>query len=128
MICNWKIMAEHRLIDYENMKRAKENLPQEIARCKEPKAGEDPLDLVAKKLFLRERLRQVKRWLAVTQKGLAVLTPEERLVVQLLYIMPRKGNLTRLCDMLDCAQSTVYRRRDKALQKFTMALYGRDTL
>ena len=65
------------------------------------------------------------RWLDVTHKGLGVLTPEERLVVQMLYIMPKKGNVARLCDLLDCGQSTVYRRRDKALEKFTVALYGK---
>ena len=121
---HWKAMAERRLLDYETMKRAKENLPVELARYKEPRDGEDRLDMIARKLFMKERLRQVKRWLDVTQKGLAVLTPEERLVVQLLYIMPQKGNVDRLCEMLDCAQSTVYRRRDRALQKFTVALYG----
>ena len=121
----WKAMAQRRLLDYETMKKARESLPLEIARYKRPAEGEDPLDVIAKKLFLRERLRQVKRWLAVTEKGLSALDPQERLVVQLLYIMPKKGNVGRLCGMLGCEQSTVYRRRDRALQKFTAALYGK---
>lgn len=124
MMPYWKTMAQRRLLDYETMKRAKENLPQEIAAM-HTQPGEDPLDIVAKKLFMRERLRQVRRWLQLTHKGLQVLTPEERVVVQMLYIMPRKGNVTRLCDILDCGQSTVYRRRDRALEKFTVALYGK---
>lgn len=121
----WKAMAQRRLLDYETMKKARESLPAELARCKKPGAGEDPLDVIARKLFLRERLRQVKRWITVTEKALSALDPQERLVVQLLYIMPKKGNVGRLCGMLGCEQSTVYRRRDRALQKFTVALYGK---
>ena len=122
----WKDAAERRLTDYESMKKAKEMLPQQIARYKTPQPGEARLDMIAKKIFMRERLRQVKRWLDVTQKGLQVLTPEERLVVQMLYMMPGKGNVAKLCDVLNCGQTTVYRRRDKALEKFTMALYGKN--
>ena len=127
MMEKWRTMAIARLMDYETIKQAKKNLPEEIARCSVPKdAGKEArLDCLAQKLYLRERLRQVGRWLDVTHKGLGVLTPEERLVVQMLYIMPKKGNVARLCDLLDCGQSTVYRRRDKALEKFTVALYGK---
>ncbi|MCD7860112.1 MAG: hypothetical protein LUH51_08170 [Firmicutes bacterium] len=36
----------------------------------------------------------------------------------------RGGNVDRLCGDLACEQSTVYRKRDKALRHFTIALYG----
>ena len=121
----WRQMAERRLMDYETMKKAKDTLPEELSRRKLPKEEEARMEMMAQKLFLKERLRQVSRWLDVTRKGLGALDPQERLVVQLLYIMPEKGNVGRLCEILNCGQTTVYRRRDRALKKFTKALYGR---
>jgi len=37
---------------------------------------------------------------------------------------PAKGNVERLCVELYTEQSTVYRRKDVALRKFTIAMYG----
>lgn len=125
MMSYWKNMAIHRLSDYEKMEQALSQLPMVIAsyRCMGSKG--EKLDAMAKKTTLRQRLGAVEQWLKLTDKGLRVLTPEERLVLQMLYIAPQKGNIQRLCGLLECEQSTVYRRRDKALEKFTVAMYGR---
>jgi hypothetical protein len=53
------------------------------------------------------------------------LTPEERLVLLRIFILPESGSIQRLCDELNVEQSSVYRKRDKALEAFTLALYGR---
>lgn len=66
----------------------------------------------------------MKHWLFVADRGLAALLPDEKLILQRLYLHPEKGALERLCSELGVEQSTVYRKRDQALQRFTVALYG----
>lgn len=58
------------------------------------------------------------------EKALATLSPEDRMVLQLMVISPAKGNSERLCNVLGCEISTVYRRRNKALQNFYDGLLG----
>lgn len=58
------------------------------------------------------------------EKALAVLTPEDRLVLQLLDIAPAIGNGAKLCELFGCEIATVYRRRNRALQRFSEALFG----
>ena len=56
--------------------------------------------------------------------ALAVLDDEERLILDKFYIHRAKGNVGDLCERLNVEQSTVYRKRDNALRRFTIALYG----
>jgi len=58
------------------------------------------------------------------ERGLTALDADERLVLWMLYIQPAKGNIDRLCGELCVEQATIYRKRDKALHRFTLALYG----
>ena len=73
---------------------------------------------------LADRLEKTEKTLAVIKRGLAVLTPEERLVLSRFYIYREKGNPQRLCQALGVEQSSVYRRKDKAVDKFAEAIYG----
>lgn len=45
------------------------------------------------------------------------LTPEERLVLDMLVRHPAKGNVQKLCQILEVEESSIYRRREKALGK-----------
>lgn len=58
------------------------------------------------------------------KEGLAVLTPEERLVLDRFFIHPEKGAADRLAGDLHLDVKTVYRRKDAALLHFTISLYG----
>ena len=49
--------------------------------------------------------------------GLQALTPVQRLVVEKLCIHPAVGNAERLCEILGCEKTTVYRHRTKALEQ-----------
>ena len=73
---------------------------------------------------LQWRLEQAQNWLACTDRALAVLSKEEKLVLHRFYISPEKGSIERLCNELGLESSSVYRKRDKALRHFTVALYG----
>ena len=114
---DWKISAITRLKEYDAMTAAAENLPAGLALCRRENRQQ-----------LHSRLNNARQWVALTNRALGALTPQEQLVLRLLYIAPQKGNVNRLCELLECEQATVYRRRDKALQKFTMALYGKPLL
>lgn len=111
---DWKISAITRLKEYDAMTAAAQNLPTGLALCRRETRQE-----------LHSRLNNARQWVALTNRALGALTPQEQLVLRMLYIAPQKGNVNRLCELLGCEQATVYRRRDKALQKFTMALYGK---
>ena len=63
-----------------------------------------------------------RRQLAAMDRALGVLTPEERLVIQMLDIRREKGNPARLCEILQKEKATVYRKREKALGKLCRVL------
>lgn len=110
----WKNSAVTRLREYDVMAAAAENLPVALTLCHRQERRE-----------LHTRLDTARQWVALTDRALGALTPQEQLVLRMLYIAPQKGNIARLCELLDCEQATVYRRRDRALEKFTTALYGK---
>lgn len=141
---NWKTEALERLARYDAMRQAKINLPEEIKRLEmeayslrgksmetEPvkSCGSRPEDAMLTNLVYRqelaESLDQVERWLQVTNRALAALTPEEKIILHRLYMYPEQGSLNRLCGELQVEKSSIYRKRDAALQKFTYSLYGR---
>ena len=128
---------------YDIMRQALRNIPEEIARLKEEstalrKASLDAVhvrggggcreDALINNLVQQQELelslRQVRQWLNVADRGLLALDADERLILQHLYLYPQKGALDRLCSELGLEQSSVYRKRDQALHRFTAAIYG----
>lgn len=139
----WKDEAMEKLRRYDAMGMAQQNIAREIDRLKEqavairradPEAtpvrssggryDEELMNNIVKRQELAWTLKQVKLWLANTERGLLALNEEERLILQRLFLYPEKGALERLCMELGMEQSTVYRKRDQALERFTIALYG----
>ena len=70
-----------------------------------------------------QNLESQRRQLQATEEALQELTPEERLVAQLLFLAPQRGNVERLCELLQVEQSSIYRRRQSVLNKLTRILY-----
>lgn len=79
---------------------------------------------IARREELMVAMKIVKVWVEMVDKALAILNDEERLVLRRFYINPARGNVERLCGELGVEQATVYRRRDAALRRFCIALYG----
>ena len=73
---------------------------------------------------LKRRLKEARLWVSMVDKALDVLDDEERQVIERLFIHPMKGAMALLSEQLDIDKTTVYRRRDNALGRFTIALYG----
>lgn len=140
---NWKTEAMEKLRRYDAVRRAAVNIPLELSRLKaeytavgsgmpELLPGGDGFrnkeDWLMSNIVFRQELQQSLeqsiQWLDVTNRALGALDPEERLVLHHLYMYPQADALEQLCQKLEVEKSSVYRRRDKALQKFTLALYG----
>lgn len=73
---------------------------------------------------LKRRLEEARSWVDQVDKALAVLSDEEKMVLERLFVHPAKGAMPALSEQLNIDTTTVYRRRDKALRRFTIALYG----
>lgn len=140
---NWKLEAEEKLRRYPAMRQAIRSIPEEIKRLEEQantiraartdtvsshggvSRGEDRLlNNMAERQELEWALENADRWLKNTDRALKTLSREERTVLSRMLIYPEEGAAQRLCMDLGVESSSIYRRRDNALRKFTLALYG----
>ena len=140
---NWKAEATEKLRRYDAMRLATINIPEEIQRLeldaqsiRSARADSTPikgggnrreealLSNIVHRQELALTLQQAQIWLKTTDRAMTALSNEERLILHRLYIYPEKGSLERLCSELEVEVSSIYRRRDKALQRFTLAFYG----
>ena len=140
---NWKFEAIEKLKEYTARKNAIVSIPEEIKRLEEDAqriraastdatpvqgGGSAREDMLLSNIVLREelqrRLSDAQRWVDIVDAGFAVLSDEDRLVLDRFYIHPMRGNVDRLCDDLAIEKAAVYKRKEKALRRFTVALYG----
>lgn len=140
---DWKALAREKLRRYSAMQMSLANIPQEIERLKlegqsirssrtdgTPVMGggsgreEAMLNNIVHRQELGLTLKQAQLWKQTVDQALSVLSESEQLILRRLYIYPTKGSLAILCKELSCGKSSIYRRRDDALYKFTIALYG----
>lgn len=140
---NWKKEAVEKLRGFDAMRQSLVSLPEEIRRLesmarglrgattdKNPVKGggsrrEDALlSNIVHRQELQRKLEQAEIWVKCAQGALSVLDHQERLILLRLYICPEKKAMERLGSELGLEQSSLYRHRDRALRKFTMALYG----
>ena len=83
------------------------------------------LNCIVKKEALQRCLEQSKLYVAAVEKGLEVLTDEERHILTVMYINREKGWKDRLMDeLLLVEESSLYKKSRKILRQFTIAMYG----
>lgn len=141
---DWKTMAIDDLREYNARRQALEILPMQIAEIDAEMTGirssgnmasvsvsggsgsrDDVLiSRMVKKEKLQGNLDRAKLWVSFMDKGLAALTDDEQHILDRFYINPAKGNVDRLCEELFVEKTALYKRKDAALRKFTVALYG----
>lgn len=140
---NWKAEAKDKLRKYEAMKMATINIPDELSRLESEytairsartdsnsvhgggSAREDAIiNNILERQELESALQSASAWITIVDRAMSCLRPEERLILEKLYIYPTKGSVDRLCKELSVETSSVYRRRDQAIQTFTLALFG----
>lgn len=102
-------------------------LQPQVALQEVPVVGEwgsqERLVCVRRRRAIRKRLRLHRHRAQLVERGLQALTPVERLVLEKLCIHPVMGNADRLCQLLGCEKTTVYRRRANALTRFCAAVF-----
>lgn len=79
-----------------------------------------------KKALVLQRLRELdalRRRVQETEQAMAVLSPEERLVAERLFVHPYKGNVQVLCQELGVEKSSIYRRREAVMEKLMSAMF-----
>ncbi len=79
---------------------------------------------ILKREALKNDLEIAKREIEITNKALAVLSGDERRILELFYINRQSGYIDRLCDELCVERSRVYTLKDEALRKFCLAICG----
>ena len=140
---NWKFEAIEKLRLYEAKKQSLRSIPEEIARLESAMksirsatadgspvkgGGSGREDMMLSNIVHREELEraleQAKTWVALVDAGLEILSPEERLILDRFYVSSQKGAAERLACDLGVDVKTVYHRKDAALRRFTIALYG----
>ena len=140
---DWRQEAAEKLSQYEARRQSLESIPAEIHRLELdytslrssaadaiPSHGngsrrEDAmLTNIVRREELARQLESARAWVALTDGGLAALNEEDRLVLDRFYVHRRKGACEMLCEELDREKAQVYRRRERALRRFTLALYG----
>lgn len=140
---NWREEALEKLRGYERMRAAERNLKLELRRLKleQSNIAAARTDAVAVRQSgsrnedrllgnlqrcqeLEAALERTRCWIHATDGAMAVLEKEEQLILRWMYVQRGCGTIPRLCSQLGVEKSSVYRKRDKALGKFTTALFG----
>lgn len=138
-----KPLAEKRLHSYNSMKAAVISIPLEIkalecemktiqALATEDGAFEDGLKALEDKLIKNiVTIRDLEISYAIarsrvesTDNALSALLQHEKLLLYKLDISREKYAGLNMCEEMECEISAVYKRRKKALEAFTRALFG----
>ena len=140
---NWKSEAIEKLEQYDARKQSLRSIPEEIALLESAAAkihsincnsacvkgsGSSREDMLLSNIMKRGELNwaleQAQRWVGLVESGLSILDNEERSILEAFYIRNEKGAADRLAGDLAMDVKTVYRRKDAALRRFTIALCG----
>lgn len=140
----WNSFAIKKLRDYEINKISVENITEQIKLLEDAFTAIRPattdgtpvqggnenrreqmlIHNISMRNELQKNLERTKKEIAVTEKGLAILTETERLILDRFYVNKTKNYVDRLCDELYISKTELYRQKDEALKKFTKACYG----
>lgn len=140
---NWQDISIERLKEYEDRKRAAENISEQIkalkleyASIKSAATDEIPvkgggcsrenalINNIVKRQELRKNLAIVKSEIRTTERGLEVLTNDQRLILHKFFISRPPNYIDDLCEELFVERSRLYILKNRALKRFTIACYG----
>lgn len=140
----WKKQAMNELEIHEARKQAEENISDQLreleaalSSIRSPGAdsacvrvgggGQDDryLNNITARELLKENLKATRRAIRRVDQAINILTAEEQLILERFFIHPEKKAADRLAGDLHVDIKTVYFRRESALRKFTVAMYGK---
>lgn len=79
---------------------------------------------IALRSELAKAQHATQEWLNTVDAALMVLEEDELLVLSRMYMHPQKGFVEQLCEELHIEKTALYTKRNIALRRFTLALYG----
>ncbi|MBE6912511.1 MAG: hypothetical protein IJO61_00410 [Oscillospiraceae bacterium] len=134
---DWKACAVDDLRKYNYIKIGIANSTEKL-RCIEAQAehgklnsgkySSSPDSRLINALVESERLRNnillSKNLAKMIERGLDALSDDERYVLREFYMQEADVNMIKLKERLGYEMRSVYRLRDRALEKFTLAMYG----
>ena len=140
----WKFKAIDKLRGYTAQKASLTSLPEEIARLESEAysiksatsdgtamkgGGSGREDRLLSNIVQREEhkmmLDRAQKSVSGIERGLSVLSEDERHVLDSMYITQEHGAVQRLMGEYGLAEtSSLYKRVNKALHHFTVAMYG----
>ena len=82
------------------------------------------IDTIVETERLKTNLDVAENLVGLIERGLDSLSEEERTILERFYISDLPKNMTRLKGELGYEERSLYRLRDRALRKFTLAMYG----
>lgn len=138
----WQDEAVESLKAYRAKCVALENLRDDIRECEESlgnirsadpdcirvKSSSKPNDRFLNALTMHEALvesyQRTKSWVEKMDKAFSVLSQEDVTLLERMYVYPEQKAVDRLAGDLQVDVKTVYRRKDAALARFTIARFG----
>ena len=142
-MADWEKHSIDDLREYRAVKESLGTLPEEIRALEEdmqlvkgtrydktPVEGgaagyeERLINYIDRKGRLEQNLGLAQARVERIERGLSVLTENERLVLTRFYIHREPRYLDRLCGELGYEKTAVYGLKNRALKRFTLAMYG----
>lgn len=137
----WKLLAIEELETYPAKKEAMTTIPERLRELESayvsicsPSAdkvavqGGGGNDKVLNNIVMRDeyerRLEEACRLVARVERGLAILTDEEKETLERKYIHPEKGWAERIAQARGVEKNKVYNTYENAIRKFKVAMYG----
>lgn len=141
---DWKSIAIEKLKDHEAKRQALETIPLEIAQIESTMTSirstsadgvairgskgngreEMLLNCIVQKDELQRALERTRLAVDAVEHVLGKMGGEDGLILERLFLHPERGAVDRLAGDLALDVKTVYKRRDAALRRFTIAMYG----
>ena len=139
----WRKQAESDLKIYEASKQALINIPDQIKELEEKQTsirsqsadsvsvkggGGSRDDAYLNNIVARDRLKanleDSRRFVSRVSNALSILTEDEKELLRRFYMIPEKGAAYNMAAERHVDHKTVYRWKDDALDRFTIAMYG----
>lgn len=134
---DWKICAEDDLRRYKQMKIGLLNskdrlrlvsetvrLPKTSFERRSKRAENEVINALVEIERLTENINSAERLLAIIERGLGSLNDEERRLLEKFYMTNSPSKMRHLSEEFGYEPRTLYRKRDRALTNFTIAMYG----
>jgi len=140
---NWKNIIVDELRNHDRRKQSLHSMSERIEaiNCQKlavkgssispaPKAGGASqyearlINLISEQERLKLNMRATEMLVNVLDKSLDALDENERRIIDLFYIHPQTRHVERLMQELGYEQSQIYRKKDEALHKITVSMYG----